>query len=169
MAEKNKTTVSKIIGEVTAMLIGIMAVLFALCFCAVFQESRIRERQYKEHGIAAYFKTEFDQTYEIRSSEIFIGTGKNADIRIHIPGVDRKKNRWWGQRRLAGIKELHAYAELKDDGQFYIRNLSKRFPIYMEFGEERRRIRSKDGEVKLYHGAKLIFGGCRLTFYRGTV
>ena len=63
MAEKNKTTVSKIIGEVTAMLTGIMAVFFALCFCAVFQESRIRERQYKEHGIAAYFKTEFEQMY----------------------------------------------------------------------------------------------------------
>lgn len=151
------------------MLTAMMVIFFVFCFYAVFQESCVRERQYKEHGISAYFKTEFEQTYEIRSSEIFIGTGKNADIRIHIPGVDRKKNRWWGQRRLAGIKQIHAYAALKDDGQFYIRNLSKRFPIYMEFGEERRRIRSRDGEVKLYHGTRLIFGGCRLTFYRGTV
>jgi len=151
------------------MLTAMMVIFFVFCIYAVFQESRVRERQYKEHGISAYFKTEFEQTYEIRSSEIFIGTGKNADIRIHIPGVDRKKNRWWGQRRLAGIKEIHAYAALEDDGQFYIRNLSKRFPIYMEFGEERRRIRSRDGEVKLYHGTRLIFGGCRLTFYRGTV
>ena len=115
------------------MLTAMMVIFFVFCFYAVFQESRVRERQYKEHGISAYFKTEFEQTYEIRSSEIFIGTGKNADIRIHIPGVDRKKNRWWGQRRLAGIKQIHAYAALKDDGQFYIRNLSKRFPIYMEF------------------------------------
>lgn len=151
------------------MLTAMMVIFFVFCFYAVFQEPRVRERQYKEHGISAYFKTEFEQTYEIRSSEIFIGTGKNADIRIHIPGVDRKKNRWWGQGRLAGIKEIHAYAALKDDGQFYIRNLSKRFPIYMEFGEERRRIRSRDGEVKLYHGTRLIFGGCRVTFYRGTV
>ena len=151
------------------MLTAMMVIFFVFCIYAVFQESRVRERQYKEHRISAYFKTEFEQTYEIRSSEIFIGTGKNADIRIHIPGVDRKKNRWWGQRRLAGIKEIHAYAALKDDGQFYIRNLSKRFPIYMEFGEERRRIRSRDGGVKLYHGTRLIFGGCRLTFYRGTV
>ena len=169
MEEKDKTVVSKTIREVITMLTAMTVVFFVSCFCAVFQESRIRERQYKEHGISAYFKTEFEQTYEIRSSEIFIGTGENADIRIHIPGVDRKKNRWWGQRRLAGIKEIHAYAALKDDGQFYIRNLSRRFPIYMEFGEERTAIRPKDGEVKLYHGAKLVFGGCRLTFYRGTV
>ena len=145
------------------MLTAMMVIFFVFCFYAVFQESRVRERQYKEHGISAFFKTEFEQTYEIRSSEVFIGSGKNADIRIHIPGVDRKKN------RLAGVKEIHAYAALKDDGQFYIRNLSRRFPIYMEFGEERTAIRPKDGEVKLYHGAKLVFGGCRLTFYRGTV
>lgn len=169
MEEKDKAFVSKIIREVITMLTAMMVIFCACCFCAVFQESRIRDRQYKEHGISAFFKTEFEQTYEIRSSEVFIGSGKNADIRIHIPGVDRKKNRWWGQRRLAGIKEIHAYAVLKDDGQFYIRNLSRRFPIYMEFGEERTAIRPKDGEVKLYHGAKLVFGGCRLTFYRGTV
>ena len=169
MEEKNKAVISKISREVNIMFNVIMLIFFTACFCAVFQESRIRDRQYREHGISAYFKTEFEQIYEIRSSEIFIGTGKNADIRIHIPGVNRKKNRWWGKSRLAGIQEIHAYAALKDDGQFYIRNLSKRFPIYIEFGEERRAIHSKDGEVKLYHGEKLIFGGCRLTFYRGAV
>ena len=95
------------------MLTAMMVIFCACCFCAVFQESRIRDRQYKEHGFSAFFKTEFEQTYEIRSSEVFIGSGKNADIRIHIPGVDRKKNRWWGQRRLAGIKEIHALCRIE--------------------------------------------------------
>lgn len=147
----------------------ITMIFFVSCFCAVLQEARARERHYEEHGISAYFKTDFGQIYKIRSSEIFIGTGQNADIRIHIPGIGRKKNRWWGRPWLAGIKEIHAYATLKEDGQFYIRNLSARFPIYMEFGEEKTEIRPKDRDIKIYHEAKLVFGGCRLTFYRGAV
>ena len=66
-----------------------------------------------------------------------------------------------------GIAPIHAHAVLKEDGQFYVRNLSNRFPVYMEFGDERKIILPADGDTKLYHGVRLVFGGCRLTFCRG--
>lgn len=146
----------------------LMTVIFlAVCFWALLQEANEREQQYEKHCLAAYFKTDFGQVYVIRSSEIFIGAGRNADICIHIPGIDQKKNRWWGKRKLAGIAPIHAHAVLKEDGQFYVRNLSNSFPVYMEFGDERKAILPADGDTKLYHGARLVFGGCRLTFGRG--
>lgn len=168
MEEKDKKDISKISKEVNIMVNATICFFFIVCFCAVFKESHIRGRQYEKNRISAYFKTDFEEVYEIQSSEVLIGTGKNADIRIHIPGISRQKKRWWGQK-LAGIKDIHAYAALKEDGQFYIRNLSTQFPIYMEFGEEKRSIRPEDGEIKMYHGVRLIFGRCRLTFYRGVV
>lgn len=146
----------------------LMTVIFlAVCFWGLMQEANAREQQYEKHCLSAYFKTDFGQVYVIRSSEIFIGSGHNSDIRIHIPGLDRKKNRWWGKRKLGGIAPIHAHAVLKEDGQFYVRNLSNRFPVYMEFGDERKTILPADGDTKLYHGVRLVFGGCRLTFCRG--
>lgn len=149
------------------MFVLLTVIFLAICFWALMQEAKAREQQYEKYCLAAYFKTDFEQVYVIRSSEIFIGSGRNADIHIHIPGIDRKKNRWWGKRKLAGIAPIHAYAVLKEDGQFYFRNLSNRFPVYMEFGDERKTILPADGDTKLYHGVRLVFGGCRLTFCRG--
>lgn len=146
----------------------LMTVFFlVVCFQALIQEANARGQQYEKYCLSAYFKSDFGQVYKIRSSEIFIGSGCNADIRIHVPGSDHKKNRWWDKQKLAGITSIHAYVALKEDGQFYIRNLSNRFPFYMEFGDERKRILPADGDTKLYHGVRLVFDEYRLTFCRG--
>ena len=111
---------------------------------------------------AACFILPDGRIYQVEAGEIFIGTGKNADLKLGIPGADRGEYRGC----LWGIKPLHVQVCAREDGWFYIRNLTDT-PVLTKIGQTEEVLLEGDSERKLLHGMNINFGTYQITFYRG--
>ena len=134
---------------------------FVFTFWAILQEGKGRREKFI-HQFSGYFSMPDGRIYQIESSEFFIGRSRNAEFRIYLPGVSDRK---WPE----DINPFHAYVEQKNDGWLYIQNLSSRIPITVIKNDGTKRLlTSKDGQQRLYHNMRHIFGTTyEIRFHKG--
>ena len=140
----------------------LLAGMFGFLFWAARQESDARREEYVRRHFAACFILPDGRIYQVEAGEIFIGTGKNADLKLGIPGADRGEYRGC----LWGIKPLHVQVCAREDGWFYIRNLTDTH-VLTKIGQTKEVLLEGDSERKLLHGMNINFGTYQITFYRG--
>lgn len=119
--------------------------------CACFYEKLIREKEIETRKIAAYLICENGYERRIFAEEFFLGSGKNADVRIPFSA--------------GKIAPLHVYF-FKEGEYFCVQNIDKEKPIYIINVEGTSTLHV--GEKKLLkNGNRIMIDGYSMIFRRG--
>jgi len=124
----------------------LMIAVLAAIFVAGIYEKVLRKEDLEKYKIAAYLHFKNGYVKPVYADEFYLGSGKNADVRI--PAAD------------SDVASVHAYI-YRDGEYFWIQNIARNAPIYVKYFNE---------VVQIGHGKKnMLRNNSRIKIGKNTI
>lgn len=144
-------------------ILGIMVIILAGYM--LFEEPKWRGYMYQNEKFAAYLKFKDGRKIQLRGTELLVGDSEETDIQIGFPQIIGEV-----QKKIPGLDDVHACLKLEQDGNWYIRNLSEKFPIVLRKYQERQVLYAGSKNwTMLISGDEIAFGSFTVGFERGGI
>lgn len=129
------------------ILTAVVTIIYVGC---VF-EAGFRQDELETHKIAVQLQFDGNYVKRVYADEFYVGTGKNADVRIPY--------------KAAGISALHAYI-YREGPFFHIQNLDSQQSLYVRHINNIVKV-APNQSTELRNGSEVQIGDCLMTFKRG--